>query len=53
MSYKIFIPRDSSAISLGAEKVYQEILNEAKKRNIDINIIRNGSRELFCLEPMI
>ena len=53
MPYKIFIPRDSSAISLGADKVYQEILNEAKNRNIDINIVRNGSRGLFWLEPMI
>jgi len=53
MTYKIFIPRDSSSISLGADKVYQEILNEAKKRNIDINIVRNGSRGLFWLEPMI
>ena len=53
MAYKIFIPRDSSAISLGADKVYQEILNEAKNRNIDINIVRNGSRGLFWLEPMI
>ena len=53
MPYKIFIPRDSSSISLGADKVYQEILNEAKKRNIDINIVRNGSRGLFWLEPMI
>jgi len=53
MTYKIFIPRDSSAISLGADKVYQEILNESNKRNIDIGIVRNGSRGLFWLEPMI
>ena len=53
MPYKIFIPRDSSAISLGADKVYQEILNESKNRNIDIDIVRNGSRGLFWLEPMI
>jgi formate dehydrogenase iron-sulfur subunit len=53
MAYKIFIPRDSSSISLGADKVYQEIFNEAKKRNININIVRNGSRGLFWLEPMI
>mgnify|MGYP005655680887 FL=1 len=42
MAYKIFIPRDSSSVSLGADKVYQEILNESKKRNIDIDIVRNG-----------
>ena len=53
MTYKIFIPRDSSSISLGADKVYNEILKESKQRNIDINIIRNGSRGLFWLEPMI
>ena len=53
MTYKIFIPRDSSSISLGADKVYQEILNESKKRNIDVEIIRNGSRGLFWLEPMV
>ena len=53
MPYKIFIPRDSSSISLGADKVYQEISNEAKKRNVDIDIVRNGSRGLFWLEPMI
>ncbi len=53
MTYKIFIPGDSSSISLGADKVYQEILNESKKRNIDVEIIRNGSRGLFWLEPMV
>ena len=53
MAYKIFIPRDSSSISLGANDVYQAILNESKKRNIDIDIIRNGSRGVFWLEPMI
>lgn len=53
MAYKIFIPRDSSSVSLGADKVYQEILNESKKRNIDIDIVRNGSRGLFWLEPMV
>ena len=53
MSYKIFIPRDSSALSLGADKVYKEILSESKKRDINIEIIRNGSRGLFWLEPMI
>ena len=53
MKYKIFIPRDSSSISLGADKVYQEILNESNKRNINIEIVRNGSRGLFWLEPMI
>ena len=53
MTYKIYIPRDSSSISLGANDVYQAVLNEAKKKNIDIEIVRNGSRGLFWLEPLI
>ena len=53
MTYKIYIPRDSSAISLGANDVFNEILKESKERNLDVSIIRNGSRGIFWLEPMI
>ena len=53
MAYKIYIPRDSSALSLGANDVYKEILKESKERKLDISIIRNGSRGIFWLEPMI
>ena len=53
MTYKIYIPRDSSAISLGANDVYNEILKESKERNLDVSIIRNGSRGIFWLEPMV
>ena len=53
MTYKIFIPRDSSSLSLGAEETYKAIKEEAILKNIDISIVRNGSRGLFWLEPMI
>ena len=45
--YKIYIPRDSSALSLGADKVFKAIKVEASNRKIEIEIIRNGSRGLF------
>lgn len=53
MSYKIYIPIDSTALSLGADDVYKAIQDEASLRKINLQIVRNGSRGLFWLEPMI
>src|SRR5210317_2020523 len=53
MSYKIYIPIDSTALSLGADDVYKTIQDEASQRKINLQIVRNGSRGLFWLEPMI
>jgi formate dehydrogenase iron-sulfur subunit len=53
MSVRIFIPRDSTALALGADRVAKAIVAAAQKRGIDIEIIRNGSRGLFWLEPMV
>ncbi len=53
MTIKIYIPRDSSALSMGAQKVALAISNEAKKRGLDVHIIRNGSRGLYWLETMV
>ena len=48
-----FVPRDSGAVALGAEAVAAAIALEAKKRGIDVHIVRNGSRGLYWLEPMV
>ena len=53
ISTKVYIPRDSSALSMGAEKVAAAIALEAKKRGLEITIIRNGSRGLYWLETMV
>ena len=53
MTYKIYIPIDSTSLSLGANEVYEEIKREALKREVDLTIIRNGSRGLFWLEPLV
>jgi formate dehydrogenase iron-sulfur subunit len=53
MTIKIYIPRDSSALSMGAEKVAQAITQEAAQRGLDVAIIRNGSRGLYWLETMV
>ncbi len=47
MSVKIFVPRDSTALALGADETAQAILAEAKRRGVEIELVRNGSRGMF------
>lgn len=53
MSITVYVPRDSSALSLGADRVAKAIAKEAANRQQDVKIIRNGSRGMFWLEPMV
>jgi formate dehydrogenase iron-sulfur subunit len=53
MKMRIFVPRDAAAISVGADEVVAALEQAAAKRNVPIQIIRNGSRGLMWLEPMI
>lgn len=53
MTVKIYVPCDSGALALGAEQVAQTIAAEAAKRSIAIELLRNGSRGLYYLEPMV
>lgn len=50
---KVFVPCDSSALSLGADRTAKAIMAEAQKRGVKIELVRNGSRGLFWLEPMV
>jgi len=50
---RVFIPRDSSALSLGAESVASAVAIEAARRKAGVTIVRNGSRGLYWLEPMV
>ena len=53
MSTRIFVPCDTTALSLGADKVAEAIQLEAEKRGIAVEVIRNGSRGLLWLEPLV
>src|SRR5437899_2651578 len=53
MTVGVFIPRDSSAVSLGADTVANSICTEAARRGLDVKIVRNGSRGMFSHEPMV
>jgi formate dehydrogenase iron-sulfur subunit len=50
---RVFIPNDAAALSMGAGKVASAIKAEAGKRGLRLEIIRNGSRGLLWLEPLV
>ncbi|MDN5927929.1 MAG: NADH-quinone oxidoreductase subunit NuoF [Hyphomicrobiales bacterium] len=53
MTVAIYVPRDSGALALGAGKVADAIASEIKARGLDAKLVRNGSRGLYWLEPMV
>ncbi len=52
-SIKVFVPLDTTALSLGADEVAQAIIENADTHNINIEVIRNGSRGMMWLEPLV
>ncbi|KGJ95983.1 formate dehydrogenase beta subunit [Thalassotalea sp. ND16A] len=50
---KLYIPDDTTAVAMGADDVCQAISNVAKQKDIEIEVVRNGSRGLFYLEPLV
>ncbi|OZG70085.1 formate dehydrogenase [Hahella sp. CCB-MM4] len=53
MMSKVFIPRDTTSLSLGAEDVVLALNHALQERGEEAEIVRNGSRGMFWLEPMI
>ena len=49
----VFVPCDAAALSMGADDVATAIASEAKKRKADVRIVRNGSRGMLYLEPLV
>ena len=53
MTPVIYIPGDSGAVALGADRVARAIEAELKARKVEAQIVRNGSRGAYFLEPMV
>jgi formate dehydrogenase iron-sulfur subunit len=53
MSVRIFVPRETTAVSVGANEVALAIAAEAKQRGADIELVRNGSWGACWLEPLV
>ena len=50
---KVFVPRDAAAIAVGADAVAHALESQIATRRLDIHVVRNGSRGLFWLEPLV
>ncbi len=49
----VYVPRDSAALAVGADEVAAALQAECTRRGVALNLVRNGSRGLFWLEPMV
>ena len=50
---KVFVPCDMAALSVGADAVARAIAEQVAARRLDVTVVRNGSRGLFWLEPLV
>ena len=50
---KIFVPLDSVAVALGADALVAAIQAEAARRGVSVEVVRNGSRGMVWLEPLV
>ena len=53
MTTTVYIPRDSAALAVGADEVVDALIAACARRGLSIDIVRNGSRGLLWLEPLI
>src|SRR5262245_27903938 len=50
---RIYVPGDAASVACGADELAETIVASTRKRKIDFDIIRNGSRGLHWLEPLL
>jgi NADH:ubiquinone oxidoreductase, NADH-binding (51 kD) subunit len=50
---KIYVPMDSAAKALGADEVAAKLAQEIAARGIEAEIVRNGTRGMIWLEPLV
>jgi len=50
---KLFVPGDAAARALGADAVADAVLAEAARRGLALTLVRNGSRGMAWLEPLL
>ncbi len=53
MTTTVYVPRDSAALAAGADRVARRIVAEAAARGVEIALVRNSSRGMFWLEPLV
>lgn len=49
----VYVPRDSAARSVGADEVADALRRAAAERGAPVEVVRNGSRGMLWLEPLV
>ncbi|MEN9775674.1 MAG: hypothetical protein RL322_2744 [Pseudomonadota bacterium] len=50
---RVYVPRDSVARALGADELVDALMQAASALKVPVEVVRNGSRGLFWLEPLV
>lgn len=50
---RIFVPLDSAAKALCADAVADALTQQIAARGLDAQVVRNGSRGMVWLEPLV
>ncbi|WAJ30310.1 formate dehydrogenase beta subunit [Antarcticirhabdus aurantiaca] len=53
MTTRIFVPLDSAAVACGADEIADSFAREIARRGLDAVVVRNGSRGMAWLEPLV
>jgi formate dehydrogenase iron-sulfur subunit len=53
MSPRLFVPRETTALAVGADEVAAALAQQCGERGIAVELVRNGSRGLCWLEPLV
>jgi formate dehydrogenase iron-sulfur subunit len=50
---RVYLPGDAGATSVGADAVARALAQEAGRRGVTLDLVRNGSRGAYWLEPLL
>ena len=53
MVARVYVPKDSAAVAVGADDVAMALQTVAVERGVALDIVRTGSYGLYWAEPMI
>jgi formate dehydrogenase iron-sulfur subunit len=53
VSPRVFVPRDAAALACGADAAAEAVAAAARAAGIEIALVRNGSRGMLWLEPLV
>ena len=53
MTVTVYVPGDSGALAVGADAVADAVTRMARQCGHDVRLVRNGSRGLYWLEPLV